>query len=81
MTDNTDNADTLISIVEAAKMVGLHKATIRREILRGSLPGYKMGTGQRSKIMIYKYDFMEWIEKRRVQPVADAYAPLGDNEW
>lgn len=63
-----ENPDELISMEEAGKIAYLHPATIRRAILRGDLPGYKLGSGLRSSLKVYKYDVINWIASCKIDP-------------
>ena len=42
-------SDTYLAIVDAAKLAGVHEATIRAWISRGDLPGYRAGRHRRVK--------------------------------
>ena len=52
---------------EVAKYFRVNERTIDRWIARGSLKGYKFGTGKRSTLRILKSEIKKFLDKSRIK--------------
>jgi excisionase family DNA binding protein len=65
----TDANQRLLSVAEAAKLLGLHPMTVRRKIRAGQLPAVQLG-GSGTAIRIPAGELDAWLESEpeRTEP-------------
>ena len=67
---NMTNEPEYVPALEAAKMVGMSDAALRRRIQRGLVPVYRDPADRRFRLLKVS-DLEEMVSTRRVVPVAD----------
>ncbi len=64
-TDDSNEVATVISVPQAASLLGVHKNTIYKYIDEGELPAFRLVQGGRWKIK--KDEFEEWLQVKQAR--------------
>lgn len=67
---------TAVSIADAAKALNVAQETLRRKLVAGEIPGFRVGSAARPMWRIFEDDLVAWAQNQYAQK---AERSAGDN--